>query len=100
MIQDLRFALRQLLSARGFSLVTILTLALAIGSNTAIFSAIDAVLLHPLSYPEPDQLVMVRESLPRYSLHAWHRPLRTTRNFCAKSRPSATSQRLLAPLPP
>ena len=69
MIQDLRFALRQLLSARGFSLVTIVTLALAIGSNTAIVSAIDAVLLHPLSYPEPDQLVMVPESLPRYSLH-------------------------------
>ena len=69
MVQDLRFALRQLLSARGFSLLTIVTLALAIGSNTAIFSAIDAVLLHPLSYPEPDQLVMVPESLPRYSLH-------------------------------
>src|SRR6185295_16318885 len=69
MIQDVRFALRQVLTARDFSLVTIFALALAIRCSTAIFSAIDAVLLHPLSYPEPDQLVMVRESLPRYSLH-------------------------------
>jgi putative ABC transport system permease protein len=68
MLQDLRFALRQLLKNPGFSLVAILTLALAIGANTAIFSAIDAVLLHPLPYPDPDQLVIVQESLPRYSL--------------------------------
>jgi putative ABC transport system permease protein len=68
MLQDPRFALRQLLKNPGFSLVAILTLALAIGANTTIFSAIDAVLLHPLPYPDPDQLVIVQESLPRYSL--------------------------------
>src|SRR5260370_41298751 len=69
MLQGLPFALRQLLKSPGFSLVAILTLALAIGANTAIFSAIDAVLLHPLPYPDPDRLVIVQETLPRYSLH-------------------------------
>ena len=68
MPQDLRFALRQLLKAPGFSIVAILTLALAIGANTAIFSAIDAVLLHPLPYPEPDLLVIVGENLKHFNL--------------------------------
>jgi putative ABC transport system permease protein len=69
MLHDLQFAFRQLLKSPGFSLVAILTLALAIGANTAIFSAIDAVLLHPLPYPDPNELVIVQETLPRYSLH-------------------------------
>src|SRR5580693_8084136 len=69
MLHDLQFAFRQLLKSPGFSLVAILTLALAIGANTAIFSAIDAVLLHPLPYPDPDRLVIVQETLPRYALH-------------------------------
>ena len=68
MFQDVRFAFRQLVKSRGFSLVAILTLALAIGANTAIFSAVDAVLLHPLPYPDPDRLVIVQENLPKYSL--------------------------------
>jgi putative ABC transport system permease protein len=69
MLHDLQFAFCQLLKSPGFSLVAILTLALAIGANTAIFSAIDAVLLHPLAYPDPDRLVIVQETLPRYALH-------------------------------
>src|SRR5580692_2246946 len=68
MLQDLRYALRQLLKNPGFSIVAILTLALAIGANTAIFSAIDAVLLHPLPYPEPGQLVFVGEDLKHFNL--------------------------------
>jgi len=68
MLQDLRFASRQLLKSPGFSVVAVLTLALAIGANTTIFSAIDAVLLHPLPYPEPDRLMIVTENLPHYGL--------------------------------
>jgi putative ABC transport system permease protein len=68
MRQDLRFALRQLLKNPGFSIVAVLTLALAIGANSAIFSAIDAVLLHPLPYPEPDRLVFVGEDLKHFDL--------------------------------
>src|SRR5258708_31703962 len=69
MLHDLHFAFRGLLKSPGFSVVAILTLALAIGANTTIFSAIDAVLLHPLPYPDPERLVIVQETLPRYGLH-------------------------------
>jgi putative ABC transport system permease protein len=68
MLNDVRFALRQLLKAPGFFIVSVLTLALAIGANTAIFSAIDAVLLHPLAYPDPDKIVMVLENMKHYAL--------------------------------
>jgi putative ABC transport system permease protein len=68
MLQDIRFASRQLLKSPGFTIVAVFPLALAIGATTAIFSAVDAVLLHPLPYPDPDRIMTVTENLPHYGL--------------------------------
>jgi putative ABC transport system permease protein len=61
---DVTFAVRQLKAAPAFALVAILTLALGIGANSAIFALVDAVLLRPLPFPDPDRLVMVWEQTP------------------------------------
>ena len=62
--RDLTHAVRSLLRTPTFSAIAALTLALAIGANTAIFSVIKAVLLDPLSFPEPDELVVIRGTAP------------------------------------
>ncbi|MGH9487044.1 MAG: ABC transporter permease [Terriglobales bacterium] len=94
-MHDLRLVLRRLSHERAFALVAILTLAVGIGANTAIFSIVDGALLRPLDFPQPRQLVALNQSIPQFvskypffpvnaaSYHQWQQRSKLLTNIAA-----------------
>src|SRR5215470_17478361 len=91
MLSDLRYAIRLLLKSPGFTLITVATLAIGIGANTAIFAAINAAFLRPLPYPEGERIVRLWESMgpgwygsvSEENLADWQEQTRTVERFVA-----------------
>src|SRR5215510_7049455 len=71
LLQDLRYGARILLKQPGFTLVAVLTLAIGIGANTAIFSLVNSILLRPLPFREPERIVRLIQASPRLGLATW-----------------------------
>jgi len=85
LLQDLRYAVRQFFKTPGLTAVVVITIGLGVGANTALFSVVNGVLLNPLPYPQPEQLVALRESkanfdfgsIPYPNFRDWQKDNRT-----------------------
>jgi len=84
--QDLRYGARMLLKKPGFTVIAVITLALGIGANTAIFSVVNAVLLRPLPYPEPERLMMINTADLARGVTNWGINLPDFREWRARNR--------------
>src|SRR5262249_2731779 len=77
LLQDLRFAFRMLRKSPNFTSVAMLTLTLKIGANTTIFNLVNGILLIPLPYPNPEQLISITSTYPKNGVVAMREQIRT-----------------------
>ena len=93
LIKDIRFGIRSLIKRPSFTSIAVITLALGIGANTAIFSVVNATLLRPIPFRDPDRIVMVWGYLPQLA-HTLDKPPSSTGNYLGVEKESKSFQHL------